>query len=917
MRRRSANEIRWAMVGLVALVGLLFTLPTPIGLFASAAPLAGSQGTDTQLPATESAVTVHGRGAFSSLEVNLSATRDLVNQAVSVSWTGVPPTFSNAATGAFGSTFNGNYMQIFQCWGDPDASDPLNADNPGPPPTQCEFGGESNNPSATYPIQENGFEFSRVLSQPTWATYDHVTGWLDPATGFKVLPYQSVDGTLVNQQADYDSGSDPLNPKAFWQNPYFSFNTTNEIPFARTYQGDNPLDGKGQQDFQLQTGLEAPGLGCGQKLQAIAGGGTKVPECWLVVVPRAAPDDENPAGLTGVKSVVTSPLAPDAWKNRIAIPLEFKPVDSSCAIGSDERRIVGSELATAAIGSWQPALCAQPNSPPYNYSYLSDDRARQNLTQQGFGGAGMSIFSRPPDADTVDAANPPVYSPLTVSGAVIGFNIERTPKVESDGTLQSDEVPLAGLRVGQLHLTPLLVAKLLTQSYQAQLVDILATKPAAYDWVLHNPTNIVTDPDFVRFNPEFALLSTTQEIDASGLLVEQPTSDAAHAIWQWILADPEAKAWLGGTPDPWGMKVNPIYSTKGADNLTIPSVLPKSDPYCFNSGETVGSPPKPARPICLLDWSPYALTMQASAQGVGRANSGAKTTLNPTGTPETAWSANGPQKAGSRFILSITDTASAARYGIQTAGLSRAGDDGITRGFVTADDDGLTAGVNAMTPDAKSGLLTVDPLADASHAYPLTLLTYAATLPQSLSAGERSDYAAFLHFATSDGQTAGVGSGQLPAGYLPLPPTLRTEADAAIQAILHPPAAASGSETTTTDSGSFDSGDFGSTSFDSSSSPQSAPTDQVAGAPASTPSDIKTAKPIRISTKAVSVGSVRYWVPAMFAIGLLAALCAPFIGRRRHRLSPAAPAAGSSAAPPEPPPAAPTRASAFKPWEAQ
>jgi hypothetical protein len=96
------------------------------------------------------------------------------------------------------------------------------------------------------------------------------------------------------------------------------------------------------------------------------------------------------------------------------------------------------------------------------------------------------------------------------------------------------------------------------------------------------------------------------------------------------------------------------------------------------------------------------------------------------------------------------------------------------------------------------------------------------------------------------------------------------------------------------------------------------PTGEVAAAPASTPSDVKTAKPIRATTKAVSVGSVRYWVPAMFALGLLAAVCAPFIGRRRNRLRPVTPAAGSSTVSPQQPPAPPARTTnVFKPWEAQ
>jgi hypothetical protein len=938
----------WIVISLAALVA--FSVPMSSRWHAHADSLAGSQGTDTALPDDpSSAVTVSGRGNFSSLQVHVNETHNLVNQAISVSWTGAQPTFTDEATHTFSNAFDGDYLQIFQCWGDPDASDPLNAVDPGPPPTQCQFGAESNNPSSAYPIKEVGFEYSRVLSQPTWSTYDTNAGWLDTSTGDTIEPFKAVDGTVVDQEADYNAASDLQNPKPFWQNPYFSFNTSNEVPFARTYPDSADSLGHGNQLFQVQTGLEAPGLGCGQSLQPVAGG-TKRPQCWLVVVPRGTPAQENPTGLTGVAGVVTSPLTPTAWANRISIPLDFKPVDNSCSIGTDERRIVGSELAVSAITSWQPALCATPTSPPYSYSYVSDDQARSNLTQTGFGVAGMSVFSDPPDPTSIDPTHPAVYSPLTLSSEVIGFNIERTPTLGSDGQPEADEQPLSGLRVQHIQLTPRLVAKLLTQSYQAQLVDVLATKPAAYSWVLNNPTSIVTDPDFVRFNPEFALLATKQEIDASGMVVEEPTSDAALALWKWVLADPEAKAWLDGTPDQWGMKVNPIYSTLAANNSTgaafgtpAPNLFPKSEPYCYDSGQLVGSPAQPARPICVLDWSPYALTFQAAAQAAGLANSGARTTLDPAGTSETAWAANGPQRAGTRFILSVTDSASAAQYGLQTAGLSRAGDDGSSRTFITPDDpNSVLAAVNAMKPSSPSGVLTSDPAASAPGAYPLTLLTYAALVPSGLSAKERVDYAAFLKFATSAGQTSGVGSGQLPAGYVPLPAALRAKAAAAITAILHPPTkkppvkkptkqpTTGGTTATGNTSGTVsntgglpvnDTGDASSFTDTGSSSAVTTPT-----TPAPTSSNTQPLKTVRIVqpaavTKSVHVGPVRFAFPILLLLGLAALGAALFRKPRRRDGAESLPRA-DNAAPPAPPqtptttptPAGSTGTSVFEPW---
>ena len=260
------------------------------------------------------------------------------------------------------------------------------------------------------------------------------------------------------------------------------------------------------------------------------------------------------------------------------------------------------------------------------------------------------------------------------------------------------------------------------------------------------------------------------------MLVEEPSSDAAAEIWKWILADPEAKAWLNGTPDD-GMEVNPYYSTNPAINPahvafagTVPDEYPKSDPYCYDTGEDVIGPPSaPARPLCILDWSPYALTMQAAAASTGAANDGAKTTFSPTATADTAWTSNGPQVPGTHFIISITDSASADRYGLQTASLSRAGDDGADRSFVAPTTANLIAGEQSDLPSTVSGVLVADPSTTATDAYPLTLLSYAAVAPETLTPAERKLYADFILYAIADGQTSGVEPGQLPPATCPCP----------------------------------------------------------------------------------------------------------------------------------------------------
>ena len=98
--------------------------------------------------------------------------------------------------------------------------------------------------------------------------------------------------------------------------------------------------------------------------------------------------------------------------------------------------------------------------------------------------------------------------------------------------------------MAHLYLTPLLVARLLTESYRDQLQDIGADTSSKYAWVQNNPFSVFTDPTFLQYNPEFSQLSTVYLNDAGTLLVEEGSSDATAALWKWVLSDPEARAWL-------------------------------------------------------------------------------------------------------------------------------------------------------------------------------------------------------------------------------------------------------------------------------------------------------------------------------------------------------------------------------------
>jgi len=753
----------------------------------------GGLGIDTALPRTESEVTVSGRGRFADLKITVNQTENLTNQAVSLEWTG--GTQTRRGPGQFAAHF----LQIFQCWGDPDDTIP---ENPGPPPEQCvagastaRFGGIGTG------IVPAANSTRRIISRDSAENYNEDVGFTEPGTGLVWREFRAVDGTTIGSHINPDY--DPRRGGIYWTNPYFNLVTTNEVSAAVTRS-----DGTGIELFQVLTGQESTGLGCGQQVQAVEGGGTKIPQCWIVVVPRGDPASENEGTDVGgdradAFGVVTSPLAELPWQNRIAIPIEFNPVDTACSIADVERRLAGNDLVLQAVARWQPALCETGELPPYSYAPIPDSSARQQLTNPTAGSPGMVVVSRPIDPEVVPDDNPVVYAPVALTGVTIGFNVERIFTLEAP---EDEAARLTGQRIENMNLTPRLVAKLLTQSYAAA-VEINGSDPG-YDWLADQPSYLGVDPDFIQFNEEFDLLRIGDRRTFSQLQLPAGNSDAALLVWEWILADPEAAAWLAGEPDEFGMVVNPAYSTDPEINPAgidfadpVPNAFPKADPYCYQAPPTgLGNSVVPPL-LCGTDWMPYARSFEETAARARRGFDGARIASDIfAARPTDVWNRVAPQFVGRRSMISLTDAPNASLLGLQVAGLSRAGDNGADRTFVEPESDGFLLGLSAMEPGAEPQVLEPALTDQPEGAYPLTALVYTASAPLSLDAQAREEYAAFVEYAVLDGQEPGFRPGELPAGYEPLPEALRLQALANAEVIvgLQPPPPTTTTTTTTT-----------------------------------------------------------------------------------------------------------------------
>ncbi|MFC8825912.1 hypothetical protein ACFT9I_11210 [Streptomyces sp. NPDC057137] len=704
MSRATSVRIRLT-TGVAALLAALVVALLPLPATTTPAQAADSaRAADSERAASraaDSAVTVTGKKGkyddFSSLKVTVHQTEQLRAQGVRVSWTGARPT----ETG-----FRHNYLQLMQCWGD---------DPAGPSREQCQFGGSG--------VTSSGGGWTS-LRQIDGAPDPAETEYVDNGQGESYVPFRPANG------------DPPTTGSRDWT--YFGNLDTNEEPYAITHG-----DGTGEFTFPMYTDQEADQLGCGAPVKQ--GSTVKGRSCWLVIVPRGDHDVDGTAGGTATP-LLSSPLTASNWAQRMVVPLDFLPVGNSCPADRAERRVIGSELLTDAISSWQPAVCSSPGGAKFAFSQSGEGGARDTISRPAAGAPGLAFTVDPVEApsDGPDV----VHAPVAVSGLAVGFFIE----LPDSGQLTS------------MRLTPRLLAKLLTSSYQK---DVTRSRREIPEHVKDSPPSLFHDPEFKAMNPEFKDWGPTS-LPPMSLMVQLANTDTTRMAWQWLRSDREAKEFLSGTADPWGMKVNPFFANIGLATDESVSDFPKADPT-----RTTVTIDGTDLEYGTTDVAPYVQDMHDGALRTRRGNNLETTTPAAGSNGSPAKLVNTPPLPGERMVLALVDAASAARYGLQTAALRNA--DGR---FVTPTTSSLLAGVAAMKNSPVPGVLGTDPGAAKGDAYPLASVVYAAGFTNT-PAADRKDYAGLVRYAVGDGQAPGVSPGQLPPGYAPLPAALRTQALAA------------------------------------------------------------------------------------------------------------------------------------------
>ncbi|MFD7491846.1 hypothetical protein ACFV8T_05445 [Streptomyces sp. NPDC059832] len=666
--------------------------------------------------ATGSAVTVTGRKGPHD---DFSKLKVTVHQTEQLRGQGVRITWTGGRPTQDGFTYD--YLQIMQCWGD---------DPRGPSREQCQFGAQGSG--------GQGGNWTALRQIGVGAADPAEKEYVGNGSGESYVPFRPADGGPAT------AGSRD------WT--YFSSIDSNEEPYAVTH-----ADGTGEFTFQMQSGQEASQLGCGEPVKKSGRTGTR--PCWLVVVPRGGHDVDGGTGSN--HRLETSPLTTSNWAQRLVVPLHFQPVGNTCPADRAERRVTGSELVTEAISSWQSTLCAGAGSAKFAFSQSGEAGARETLARPTPGSPHLAFTVDPLLPAGEGAGGSAVHAPVAVSGLVVGFFVE----MPGSGQLTS------------MRLTPRLLAKMLTSSYQK---DVVSRIKAAPEHIKDNPLSLFHDEEFKKLNPAFK--DWVPYLSPSSIMVQLESSDTTEMLWKWLRSDTEAREFLAGTPDPWGTKVNPYFEELHLDTDTSVNDYPKADPT--RTTVTVG---EESLEYGTTEIAPYVQDMHEGALRTRRGNNGATTTAAAGGNGAPAKLVNTPPLAGQRMVLAIVDAASAARYGLQTASLRNA--DGT---FVAPTPASLLAGAAAMKDSAEPGVLAPNPGGARGRAYPLASVVYAGAYTGT-PAAERKDFAGLIRYAARSGQTPGAAAGQLPPGYAPLPAALRTRALAAADRLEHPKTAAGSS----------------------------------------------------------------------------------------------------------------------------
>ena len=535
--------------------------------------------------------------------------------------------------------------------------------------------------------------------------------------------------------------------------------------------------GTGYVDLQIQTKLQNSALNCDSShpcsivVLPIWGGNTYYSPAVCSDHSDDYPTDpDGNTGQTAMDGSYGALFTPCAWNDRVVVPISFAPTPKQyCASNNYAFSAAGSPLLEKAMGQWQPGWCtASQGKVDFNY----DSGVNEYEARTGFLGGGSSLSSSTDVALLTDPASSQqtsgsskqfTYAPVATTAISISYYVD-------DAITQE---PITNLK-----LDARLVAKLLTQSYAlslnacqpGQIPESDTCDPA----VAGNPSSIFDDPEFYALNPEYTKADFTYDNFGNEgefyPMVIAGNSDMTYELTRWVASNADARAFLEGEPDQWGMHVNTYYE-KG-ENLPI-SQFQILDPGYTAPANLFLSTGYPYLSTMQVAWNPVtgidniaadlANWTSSSLQFVGQCNSPVTQPPCPAGV-----SLVNPKQIAEPFpqraLFSVVDSGTAAAYRFPTAELVNPAGNAVGPSI-----DSMTAAVGSMktNPD---GITQYQNFGSTSaDAYPLTEVQYAMVPTCGLSSAKAGAISTFLQ-DVANSQSYGVGLGQIPpfGGYLAL-----------------------------------------------------------------------------------------------------------------------------------------------------
>lgn len=514
----------------------------------------------------------------------------------------------------------------------------------------------------------------------------------------------------------------------------------------------------------------------------------------------AGPDSGNP---TGVNSVEGDSAA--CWvANRIVIPLSFAPKASNCPNKAPEFYAAGSPMMQTQMLQWQAGWCVGHAPVTLNTTFSSEPQARSEFLTSSTLSAGastdMALTTLPVTADEQGASTRKfTYAPLANSGAGIAYEID-------DNHTAS--------QINRMVLDPRLLAKLFTESYTlnygctsaSHTKPSLSCDPAVWG-TGNNPVSLYQDPEFLALNKHCQPYGLPADytcrpgsFNARGLAAGDwppslsvgspsfntfdgdflPTvlaqaNDMTYDLTDWIASDPDTHAFLNGSTDTWGQRVNTDYL-----QVSFPTELLAVQDQGFTQPVECGGP---GQNPCGSEGTPQDVTMQAAWNPVQDLNTitGDLLTDLPTafsplatcpieggfgctsGSQFSIDSPLSPGYLGQRDLLSELDLGDIASYQFPAAELVNAAGSAVTPTQASVE-----AAVNGMKTNPDGITQYVDYGSTSGNQYPLAMVDYAMVPTCGLSHTKAAAIADFLTKAATTGQRQGEAPGELGPGYYPL-----------------------------------------------------------------------------------------------------------------------------------------------------